>query len=64
MNGEVDEAVSDMGDFYAADLEDEWRNWRLDHPELESDETTEDGVIGGNVWRGMECLRNLLMIAG
>ena len=37
VNGEVDEAVSDMNDSFSPELEDEWRNWRLDHPELESD---------------------------
>ena len=44
MNEEIDEAFSDMDDFYSLDLGDEWNKWRVDDPELESDETTEEGA--------------------
>ena len=31
-------------DSYSPDLEDEWKNLRVDDPELESEETAEEGV--------------------
>ena len=38
-----DETSSGMDDSYSLELADEWTNWRVDDPELESDETTEEG---------------------
>ena len=45
MDDETDEALSDMDDLYSPDLGDDWKNWRVDDPELESGETAE--VIRG-----------------
>ena len=39
---EDDGALSDMDDSYSPCVGDEWKNWRVDDPELESDETTEE----------------------
>ena len=33
-----------MDDSCARDLGDEWKNWRVDDPEPESDDTAEEGV--------------------
>ena len=42
MDNETDDALSEMDDLYSPDLGDDWKNWRVDDPELESDETAEE----------------------
>ena len=39
-----EESPSDMDGSESPDLDDEWRNWRLDAPELVSDDSVEEGV--------------------
>ena len=41
---EGDGTPSDVDDSCSHNLGDEWKNWRVDDPELESDETAEKGV--------------------
>ena len=44
MDDEIEEVFSDMDDSYSQDLEDEWKSWRVNDSDLESDETAEEQV--------------------
>ena len=44
MDDENEDSASDMGESESPDLGDEWSNWRVDDPELESDEAAHEGL--------------------
>ena len=44
MDDENEESSSDVDGSESPDLDDEWRNWRVDDPELESDEAADEGM--------------------
>ena len=52
---EDDGTPSDMDDSFSPDLGHEWMNWRVDYPELESDETAEEGVIKKKKKKHLRC---------
>ena len=50
-----EESSSDMDGSQSPDLDDEWRNWRLEGTELERDEAVEGGMKDGGVGNESGC---------
>ena len=44
MDDENEESSSFLDGSESPDLDNEWRNWRVDDPELESDVAAEEGI--------------------
>ena len=40
----LDDSATDVDGSESPDLGEEWRSWRVDDPQLESDETADEGV--------------------